>query len=132
MAFFVTNQVSTVQHAMNGGTKGELFKDQPAGPCARFLAPEPDSGEEGEKSRQRPLSHRPGNLWGQHDVSIEGGPSESNSAPVPRAQGAWERGELFFPAKKEPVSNNRTAEEPGRPEQGQVELLLQADKIISS
>lgn len=49
-----TKQVSTVEHTMNGGTKGELFKDQPAGPCTRFLAPEPDSGEEGERAGRGP------------------------------------------------------------------------------
>lgn len=36
----------------------------------------------------------------------EGGSSESNSFRAPRVLRAWERGELFFPAKKERGSNN--------------------------
>lgn len=39
-----------------------------------------------------------------------GGASQPYWAPAPRVAGAWERGELFFPAKKERGSNNRAAE----------------------
>lgn len=44
----------------------------------------------------------------------EGGPSESNSFRAPRVLRAWERGELFFPAKKEQGSNNTVLQQKAR------------------
>jgi len=44
----------------------------------------------------------------------EGGSSESNSFRAPRVLRAWERGELFFPAKKEQGSNNTVLQQKAR------------------
>lgn len=43
-----------------------------------------------------------------------GGPSASNSFRAPRVLRAWERGELFFPAKKEQGSNNTVLQQKPR------------------
>lgn len=64
--------------------------------------------ENRERERQRQREREGWRFTGR------GGPSASNSFRAPRVLRAWERGELFFPAKKEQGSNNTVLQQKPR------------------